>query len=91
MGVYPARMKLAQWVRSQGHGEVARLARVTELGYNTIAYLARGKHVATYANAALISAATGGSVSIAELCEPLGMRAKINAVRRRLEQEGRTV
>lgn len=62
-------MRLSEWVTTRGKGELARLTRVTGLSYPTVHGLANGRHRARYATAKLISAATGGAVSIVELCE----------------------
>lgn len=65
-------MTLAEWCAQEGHGEKRRLEAVTKLGYNTIVYLAAGRYGATYDTARKLSEATGGKVTIEELCDPTG-------------------
>lgn len=62
-------MRLGQWVKQQGVGELTRLRRETGVAYTTIHLLAHDHHPATYAVAVKLSDATGGAVSVAELCE----------------------
>lgn len=62
-------MRLREWVEKRGHGELTRLQHETEVAYATLHKLAHDKHEAAYKTAKKISAATGGAVSIAELCE----------------------
>jgi hypothetical protein len=62
-------MRLRTWVKRAGKGEIARIAHVTGASYRTVHELARDKRKASYATAKLVSAATGGAVSITELCE----------------------
>jgi len=77
-------MRLKQWVELKGRGELTRLHMVTGIAYTTICKLAADANPARYESAKLISAATGGYVSIAELCElppappsePRGKRSK---------------
>lgn len=63
-------MLLSQWIQRQGHGAITRLASATGLNYTTVFYPCHGDPVKTYDVAKRISAATGGLVSIEELCEP---------------------
>lgn len=62
-------MRLKQWVAQQGRGELTRLQHETKIAYSTLSLLASDHHVARYPTAVAISKATGGAVSIAELCE----------------------
>lgn len=62
-------MRLREWVERRGRGELTRLQLQTRVAYATLHKLASDANVATYATAKKISAATGGAVSIAELCE----------------------
>lgn len=68
-------MKLSQWIKQQGAGAKAKLARATGLQFNTILYLVQGKHVPSPSTAIAISRATGGAVSILELLGPGAVRA----------------
>lgn len=52
-----------------GRGELTRLMHATRIAYATLHRLANDEHVARFATAKKISAATGGAVSIGELCE----------------------
>jgi hypothetical protein len=63
-------MLLQEWIERQGRGAITRLARLSGLNYTTVYYPAYGAPVKTYDAAKRISAATGGAVSIQELCEP---------------------
>jgi hypothetical protein len=71
-------MRLAQWVKEQGRGELARLQRVTGLSYPTVHAIYSGTQTPGYATAVKISRATGGVVTVAELCEvaPLPRRKR---------------
>lgn len=75
-------MRLREWVTAGGKGAISRLVAVTGLTYPTIHALARDKRRARYETAAIICAATGGVVSIAELCE-LPRRAPRRRLRKR--------
>lgn len=63
-------MRLSTWIALQGRGSIAALARATGKRYHTIHALARGAAHATYKTALLIQTATGGLVTVAELCSP---------------------
>jgi DNA-binding transcriptional regulator YdaS (Cro superfamily) len=63
-------MRLATWVAQQGRGELTRLRRVTGLSYPTVHAVYSGTQTPTYETAVKISRATGGVVTVAELCEP---------------------
>lgn len=64
-------MTLAEWCEQQGRGAKARLQRDAGIkSFNTILYLVAGTRRASYETAKRVSDATGGAVSIAELCEP---------------------
>jgi hypothetical protein len=83
-------MTLADWCDQQGRGEKKRLSDATGLGQNVILYLAAGKRAATYRVAKLVSAATGGKVSIEELCDPHGARKRARAAKRKATTSRRT-
>jgi len=64
-------MRLVEWVKSQPRGEISRIMRRAEVGSSTIVrHLRTGRPIVHYDTAQKISEATGGAVSIAELCEP---------------------
>lgn len=63
-------MRLAAWVAIQGHGSITWLSKATGKRYATIHALVRGASRATYETARLIEDATGGQVTVAELCAP---------------------
>ena len=63
-------MHLDEYIARQGHGAKARLSRDTGLDYTTIFKAAQRKPIGRYATARRISLATGGEVSIDELCDP---------------------
>jgi len=75
-------MKLHQWVEAQPIGELTRLHLRTGIAYATIHKVYRGKR-ASYRTAVKLSACTGGSVSVAELCEPLPASAQPADLRKR--------
>lgn len=61
-------MRLDEWVRRQGVGELTRLKNKTGLAYTTVHAIYRGAQTPTFASAQALSEATGGVVTIAELC-----------------------
>jgi hypothetical protein len=62
-------MTLTEHLAAAKRGECARLARVSGLDYTTIWRIAhRGYRLVNYTKARSLSDATGGAVSIAELC-----------------------
>lgn len=69
-------MRLDQWVAAADPGELSRLARETQLAYTTVFAIAHGQQTPKYATAKRISEATGGEVTIAELCEPRSGRRR---------------
>lgn len=70
-------MKFAEYIAHAPKGEMSRLCRVTGLGYSTINELKNGKRcLHRYDVAAKLSLATGGAVTIAELCDPAGVVTK---------------
>ncbi len=64
-------MRLREWLATQPKGTQARLVRETGLGETTVHLASCGRRVGRYETARKISEATGGAVSIAELCEPI--------------------
>lgn len=60
-------MLLEQWLRVQGHGALARLARDADLAYNTVHEIATGKRRARTDSALAIQAATSGEVTLDDL------------------------
>jgi hypothetical protein len=76
-------MRLADWCKQQGHGEKTRLSNTTGVGFNIILYLVARRRAATYRIAKKISDATGGAVTIDELCKPVVLRSKRKAGKRR--------
>lgn len=83
--VYPLAMRLDQWIKREGHGAKARLALATGLKFNTILYLAQGKHVPSGRTALLIESATGGEVTVRELlvAKPRAAKPKAKPKRKR--------
>jgi hypothetical protein len=59
-------MRLAEWVSEEGHGAIQRLAESTGLHYTTVHYAVR-KRARSVRAARLLSAATDGAVSAAEI------------------------
>lgn len=63
-------MDFKTWAEAQSHGVLKRIERETGVGYTTLHRLKRGDRLDSYALAEKVSEATGGEVSIAELCRP---------------------
>jgi hypothetical protein len=61
-------MKLREWVKQHGRGELTRLRAASGVGWASLWRAKRGVAV-SYAIAKKISLATNGAVSIAELCD----------------------
>lgn len=65
-------MTLAEYLetRPRKRGELRRLAQESGLDYSTVWRIARrGDRLDSYSKAKRLSAATGGAVSIADLCD----------------------
>lgn len=65
-------MRLSEYVgdrKGEKRGLIAELSKKSGLAYNTVHAAAGGELLKTYAAAKALSEATGGAVSIAELCE----------------------
>lgn len=88
-------MRLRMWVKRQGKGEISRLARVSGLSYPTVHALAHDKQEAKGETALKLSAATGGAVSVAELCTLPKRKRKpkstLQKLRRRLRRRVRVL
>lgn len=63
-------MRLAAYVEAQGHGAVKDLAAKAGVSRPTIFKAIQGEPIGRWDVARRISEATGGQVSIRELCEP---------------------
>lgn len=63
-------MRLREYVDTRGRGEISRIVRVAEVAGTTVHDALNGHPIARYDTAKRISEATGGAVSIPELCEP---------------------
>jgi transcriptional regulator with XRE-family HTH domain len=61
-------MTFDDWAKKQPHGTLKRLERELGVGYSTLMRLRRGEHIARYDVAKKISDATGGEVSVDEIC-----------------------
>lgn len=66
-------MTLSEYLETANkRGEMARLSREARLDYSTVWKIAqRGYRLRDYKKAKALSEATGGQVSIEELCEPV--------------------
>jgi hypothetical protein len=64
-------MHLDEYVAREGRGTLEKLRRETGLAYTTVFKASRRVPIKTYDAARRISLATGGEVSIAELCAPM--------------------
>ena len=63
-------MRLRTWIKAAGHGAIAELARQAGVSQSFLSTLVNDRRaVKHYGTAARISAATGGAVSIDELCK----------------------
>lgn len=75
-------MDLAAYVKLKGTGEMTRLHRESGVSYATIHRLSKkGHRLSHYDSAKRLSEATGGVVSIAELCEAPKLRKRRRVVR----------
>jgi hypothetical protein len=61
-------MTLSDWLEAQPKGVLTRLARDSGLAYTTVFFVAHGGSVKTLDTARKLSDATGGAVSVEELC-----------------------
>lgn len=75
-------MRLGEWIDTQPRGAKAKLARDAQVQFNTILYLIAGKHVPSFETARAVSAATGGIVTIEELCTRTAAKPSSRARRR---------
>lgn len=63
---------LSEWCDARGRGAMADLARESGVSYQTIQKVAtHGQRVVRYDVAKAISDATGGEVTVKDLCEPV--------------------
>lgn len=76
-------MRFPDWVEKQERGTLKRIERQHGVAYMTLMRASQGKAV-SYPIAEKLSAATGGEVSIAELCDP----PPAKATRRKLKKTG---
>lgn len=63
-------MKLSKWLEARGRGAAAQLARDAEVDYSTIHRVKGGEILKDYMTAKRIADATGGEVTVKDLCEP---------------------
>lgn len=63
-------MRFPEWVQTQERGALKRIERQTGVGYTTLMRLNSGDTIARYDVAKRISEATGGEVTIDDLCAP---------------------
>ncbi len=61
-------MDFPTWVQSQPRGVLKRIERDCGIGYTTLHRLKRGARLDSYDLAKRLSAATGGEVTIDDLC-----------------------
>lgn len=73
--VYHSVMQLSQWVKREGRGAITRICRESGVAYSTIYTAYRGQRIGRYATARAISDATGGEVTVDDLCAPLSGEA----------------
>lgn len=62
-------MRFTDWLKAQPRGSMARLERESGISHTTGFRLVNGCRVTNFEIATRVSAATGGQVSIAELCD----------------------
>jgi len=62
-------MRFTEYVAQSPHGEMKRIEREARVGYQTLIRAKNGIRLNEYDVAKRISDATGGKVSVAELCE----------------------
>lgn len=76
-------MRLAGWLKGQGYGARAKLARATGLTWESIDDIAQGKRTPSLLNALKIQAATGGKVTVAALAAKQQTRKRAASKRKR--------
>src|SRR5262252_1190851 len=69
-------MQLAKWIKDQGRGARADLARDTGPAYNTVHEIYAGKRRANPGSAMAINRATGGAVTLEDLASVTVTRPK---------------
>ncbi len=62
-------MTLADWVKDAGRGAMSRLSQSTGVAYSTVHNAVKGQLIKQYDVAKKLSDATGGLVTVADLCE----------------------
>lgn len=83
ISAYLRAMTLDQWLSSRPRGALKQLEFAASVGNVTLHKARRGVPLSRYAVAKRISEATGGAVSIAELCEPDSFKPKRRKAKRR--------
>jgi hypothetical protein len=64
-------MTLAEFMAGKPHGTLAELARAARMSYTAVHRALNGKPLKMYEKAKALSDATGGAVTVKELCEPV--------------------
>ncbi len=68
-------MQLSHWIKREGRGAITRICRESGVAYSTIYTAYRGQRIGRYATAKAISDATGGEVTVEDLCTPQAVEA----------------
>lgn len=63
-------MKFSAYIEREGRGSIQRVARDSGVSYQAVWYAKNGQPISRYVIAKKISLATGGEVTIKNLCEP---------------------
>lgn len=69
-------MRLSDWVEQNGRGALMRLSERSGVCYPTVHAIYSGTQTPKYDTAEKLSDATGGEVTIAELCKPASASGK---------------
>jgi hypothetical protein len=69
-------MRLREYIDTAGHGEISRIVRAAGVAASTLHDVLNGKPIRRYETAKKIAAATGGKVTVEELCEAPAKPAK---------------
>lgn len=63
-------MRFEKWIKKQPRGTLKAIERSAGISYTTLLKLRRGERMDSYGLATRISEATGGDVTVEDLCRP---------------------
>lgn len=59
---------MSEWVQRRGRGAITHIFRASGVAYSTVYAAAKGQRIKRYDTARAISDATGGEVTVEDLC-----------------------